>query len=715
MKNKLLILLSITLLLLLILSSCIGDLAVTDIKITGGMKLEYTLGEKPDFSSVTATVHYNDGSIKEVTGKDLTFGDIDTSTIGTKQLTVSYGGYTVNTTVTVVGKTLVSGGQIITAVSLPDSLALWEINKADFINKSYGYVVGADNPFYLTLKLSVYSAEGEKLDVTSYTSVSTVTLLGSDKPLNGDDLSEYVFIDEDKNSFDFTDAAIGKTFIIATRPKDVTEEDIAEMTKTLTVTVVDGYNIYEAYELNYITNNEDAFDFSDVDSSENRTQYEIVVDFLKNEKNVTHPGKIGGIVLHKNLIIETTDIPREYFLDKDRSKDLYDNFSIFDNATDKDYPSFTIHGNYFSVYSYDLPSIVALGYGNQTNQASNTSLFSFKCNAEKDKNFDHTKYSVNIENLMLVDDAPQSDNLQNSDKALLGIIGFKTHHQVINISNTKIQSFFISFMAETDYQTVNITECSFINSWQNHLQLASRNMIQDENDEPLSKDKYPRLTVNITKSKISQCGGPAIIILTESPEELRHKNSGPVVNISKDSVIESWVTGEEAWFESLGISAIAQQVKNFDKKLQTIDSTFIKEEVRLVNGKPTTFKLVNIIAVNLLVPDLSLSVGEIFGQIQGKVDIDGKLIYGNKVLIDMDDADNGNTTSGFTNPTISDLKAESSGNHVLATPDGGIGCLGTNHPFEVVEGDLAAKSHDDFLTVYFYSMALVFGNYHPII
>ncbi len=711
MKKSLLILFLISLVSMLGLSSCSGDLAVENITVTGGLKLEYSLGEIPDFSSVTATVSYNDGSSKNVMGDELTFGEIDTSTVGKKQISISYGGYSTTFTVTVTGKVLDTSDQIITAVSLPDSLALWEINKSEFINQNCGYTVGDDNPFILTLNLSVYSKEGEKIDVTSYTSASSVYIQGSATPLSGEELSKYVSIDEEKNSFDFTQEAIGMTFTISTRPRDGVTGVEDEMTKSFTVTVVDGYNIYEAYQLNYITNNNSGFNFSTVDSTDTRTQYEVVCDFLKYEKNTTHPGSVAGIVLHKNLTIERTDIPKEYFFNKNRDCELYDDISIFNNATTDEQKSFTLHGNYFSIYSYNLPFVVGMGVGNQDNQASNASLFNFCCNAEKDKYFDHTAFSANIENLLLLDDSPQSDNIESGDKSFFGLIAFKTREQVINFKNSTAEAYFITLIAETDYHTVNLTECIFSNSWQNHIQLMSTNPIQSDDEEPLSKAEYPRLTVNIEKSKISQSGGPAIIMLTDSPERKKNKHSGPSVHISADSTVESWVTGEEAWFKSLGISAIAQQIKNFDRKLQTIDSSFIKEDVRLVDGKPTTFKIVNIIAVNLLVPDFSLSIGEMFGQIQGKTDIDGLLSYGNKILIDMEDSSFG----GFTDPTVSELKAESSNNHVLTTPEGGVGCMGTSHPFAVEKGDLSAVDEDDFITIYFYSMALAIGNYHPII
>ena len=111
---------------------------------------------------------------------------------------------------------------------------------------------------------------------------SEVKLLGEDAPLSGDELAKYVVINESKNSFDFTEEAIGKSFTISTRPKYGSEGKEEQLTKSLDVTIVDGYNIYKPYELNYVTNST-SFDFAAVDASEKRGQKDMVKDFLKNE------------------------------------------------------------------------------------------------------------------------------------------------------------------------------------------------------------------------------------------------------------------------------------------------------------------------------------------------------------------------------------------------------------------------------------------------
>ncbi len=718
MKKRLLVLFILAIFSALFLTACEGDLEVTGIDITGGLKTTYNIGETPDFSAVTATVYFNDGNSKEVSYSELTFGDIDTATAGNKILDIKYNGFTKSVQITVKGESFNGGsGQIILGTFLPDSLTLREEHYLEtFKNPNNPYVVGDDNPFRFSLKLTVLDGN-TTTDISDYRSASTVYIKGSDTPLSGDELARYVLIDEDKNSFDFTEDAVGMSFTIATRPADIPESSYLQMTKSIDVTVVDGYNIYEAYELNYITNTA-GFKFSSVNSADKRNQLQVVDDFLKNEKGVIRPEGIASIVMHNNLTIERTDLPSEFFLNNDRSNDLYEIYAIFLHFATAENKEFAIHGNYFSIHSHKLPNIVTEGVGNQKDMASDTALFSFDCAEAHDKYFNHKEYSTKINNLMVVDNEPQSDNIENGTKSLYGLVGIRTKWQVTELNNIKLQSFLINLQASGDYQTIYLNESVLYNSWQSHIQLLSSNPLQSANEEPLPKGEYPRLTLNINNSYISQCGGPAIIMNTNSPQHNSNKHSGSEVNISKNSTVESWVTGDEAWFKSLGLSSIVEIIKGYEKTFNNYDSSFIKEEMRDVVNKDGTvtsksFKLINFIAINLLVPDLTQDFNGIYGQIKGDVDVDGKITVGGTTIMNMDDVTVGDKTYNYANTTVADLKAQNSSNSVFETSTGDVACASPNRPLVVEKGDFIAES-DEFLALYFYSASLVFGNYHPL-
>lgn len=724
MKKRVPIIFILTLLLLLFLTACIGDRTVKDIIITEGFKAEYELGEVPDFSGVKATIVYSDDTTKEVGADELEFGTLDTSTPGAKSLTISYKEEHSFQKEFVTTKTLIVAGVgfdpskiFIESVALPNSLSDFSLSKDSFINKNYGYVVGDDNNFYLRLKIFAKDSEGIPQAVYSYESCSQVYLAGTDVLLEGDALSTYVTIDEKNNAFDFTEEAIGKSFTIYTRPKEIKEENIEKFTKSFTVTVVNGYNIYEAYELNYITNYSSEFELTTLYPNDTRSQLQVVADFLAYEKNATIPNNINAVVIHNHLNITPNDLPREYFIDLNRSNDFIDYLSVYWRNTTESNPHFTIHGNYFTISTSELPCVVAEG-ANQDNSLSNSQLFRFDTDLDRDLNFDHTKYSVTVSNLHLKDNNTISNDESKSSRAMLGLTAIKGLSQIINLNNVKLESFLISIIGEKDYQTININECKMTNSWHNHIHLVSSNPIQEDEEDPLDKSKYPRLTLIVNKSIITHSGGPAIISQTIDPTLSKNKNSGPVIRISEDSTVESWVTGTEAWFKALdiGISPtfIMQNVLNpLNNALQTNGSTIITEKT--ITGEVAPKRYFNLVIVNLIVPDLSNGFGGVWGQLQDKIDMDGIASIGNKEIYNMDDYTYNGTTSNYKNQTLSDVKDNAKATTlVFSTPSGGVAHTGTNSNLIVDSGSINANETNTHVTLYYFTLSIVFGNYHTI-
>ena len=84
--------------------SC-GDDGEKEIKtitvIEDSISTTVEVGSTPDFSGLKVVVSYSDGSAQTVTAEDLEIGTIDTSTVGEKELTVSYEGKSVTVKITV--------------------------------------------------------------------------------------------------------------------------------------------------------------------------------------------------------------------------------------------------------------------------------------------------------------------------------------------------------------------------------------------------------------------------------------------------------------------------------------------------------------------------------------------------------------------------------------------------------------------------------------
>ena len=107
MKKKILLSIILVLTLMLSLLSCIrGEKAVARLEVIEGLKTEYELNEKPDFSGVRVLAIYNDETTKEVGADELTFSQLDTSLAGEKKITITYEGVSLDVRVTVKGQSI---------------------------------------------------------------------------------------------------------------------------------------------------------------------------------------------------------------------------------------------------------------------------------------------------------------------------------------------------------------------------------------------------------------------------------------------------------------------------------------------------------------------------------------------------------------------------------------------------------------------------------
>lgn len=567
--------------------------------------------------------------------------------------------------------------------ALTDWLSTKENNiKSHFTKQDAPYFVGDDNPFIFTLEITAFDDNDNLIEDLTYTSASKVYLDGV--LLTDEELAKYVYIDEYYNSFDFTEEAIGKSFTISTRPRDGVEGREEQFTRTIDVTVVDGYNIYKAYELNYITNWDD-FDFGDANvygNKENRTQTKIVDDFLLGEWNAVRPAGLSAIIIHNNIDIKPTDIPKEYFLDADRANELYDSICVFAHELTPEYPEFTVYGNYFTICSNALPPVVKLGTGNQTDIVSNAQLFGISGDrAVKDAEgyaFDHTQFETTIKDLFLRDDNPTSNTPTDSPRRMRGLIGLKTWYQIVNIENSRAEAFYITYLLDCDYQNVYINDTVFHNSWQNHLFVWSDNPFATSGSsktEELDLSKcpngvYPVLTLKTTNSKFTKSGGPTIISQTNLPQYALSAYCGPVIDIDLTDANDMWtyLTGTEAWFDSMGegiLGSVAAQIRSINGPLKAAcGGSFVTTEPP-VEGL-TGSEFMNIVMVNLTA---GMELNE---TLNGTADLDGKLIIDEETILDMSDA-NG---LGYANMVVGMIKG--SNNDLAKAPifvssEGGIG------------------------------------------
>ena len=656
MKRKLLVSLLITMLAVLTISSCgIANKAVSTLQIISGAPTEVEVGKTPDFSELLVKVTYNDNTEKEVGFSDVTISKIDTSKPGKVDYTISYEGGTAKSFITIKTPAVVEGFELTGALD-PEPIVAWKngISSQKYLDSGYCYFVGDDNAFRYELSFTLFDLnnmmpETRKLD---YVSKSIVTLNGVEVG------AEYVVIDEEKHTFDFTEAAIGKSFVITTSHKDYTE-----YTKSLEVTVVDGYNVYEAIELNLITNRNDFVG----ETASNYRMLEVIKAHLANhgvagvtaamtlEEYKAFVDGINGIILHDKFTLETSDFPEEFFfISESGDYYLWDHQSIFYReftevkltANDPNPETFSIYGNYFTIISNNLPIVAPDGTINDEGVASNdddglssSELIRFNISdtifaeAKAQNKFYLENYVLNIYALGLHDNDPslstQPELAQLRSK--LGIIALKFRAGTYNLHAVNAEAFFQTLTIEDFDMTTNIDYCSFYNAWNGHIMAWVSNEFDDAGSGSLDAngfhDGFRPHTINITNSFIGKCGGPVVISASDGPEDAvnNHDSAKVVLNIDDNSEVFSYVKGDEAWFVAYSATWVVDQIKAMNPGFVANGASFMAD----ING---TTGFINFIYLNM---DASFNPAT---GANASTDLDGEVIIGGETKLNMNDA-----------------------------------------------------------------------------
>lgn len=573
---------------------------VQSVEVIGGILTTVNVGQKLDTSDILVRIMYSDGTYfyADINSPYLEIGNIDTSSEGTKTLVIKYQGVEGKINIEVVSVKIEG---LIFGALLPDELVARESYKKNFKDSSSAYRVGDDNPYYFYLNVVQLDENDNIVDVDGKTipTAAKVYLVenGSETELTGDALTNMVEFNSAMNSYDFTDAAVGKTFRLEIRPADKNSYvDEKSVTKSHTVTVVDGYNIYEAWELNIITNVK-----HDVHGNfgEPLDQSEVVKSFLA-KRGVTRPTNLAGVVLHCNLDIKVEDIPAEYLYEYTdangvKQKGLYDQLGIFHLGLKVEQKTFDIYGNYYSIYSYNIPPVVPKGFANNDDEFSSSDLFKLKLNyatmpmsdfgdAGYNPNYDYAKdvmypqihasivagnekpfenYIVNVRDIATRDNDPNSNDQSASERHMRGLNCYKVGENVTNMTNINIDAYMESVVVEHSNSTLNLEKVKFYNAWQTHLFLWNDNRYQTW---MIGRDTPPpaymqNLVVNINDSFIAKSGGPVILAQSNRTEVVGNHGLGVDVNVTGNSELYSYVTGQEAWFVAVGQTQLAAQIR----------------------------------------------------------------------------------------------------------------------------------------------------------
>lgn len=604
-----------------------GSYELTDFIVnTSGVTLNYEIGDDVSLSGLTMTAIYSDdssenvdlASVKVFLGEEDITNNLSkiTETVGEKKVkivyTTKYGEKSKELTFTVteegVNKTVVvayAAPQFIAQYQDSVDKATNDATAADFESEFFQtedttYAVGADNAF--KFKPNAYDDEMEVMNNVIVN--STVKMMVEDEYVDLIKSSvegqayvyeykyenvTYVVENAAKNEFNFASDAIGKEFFLsAALDTTVYETQTTLRAVELAIEVVDGYNVYTAAELAVLDNS-------------NRNEWKSIKASLGLTDVVTN-----GIVLHGDMKVTTDHIPTEFTYTLEQSYNivykkgtttgspedfglnrtfLWDKYwtESADNGGvhTSDYVDlfvrhiptggdFGFYGNYYSLDLSALPLVASFDAGKTATGSyvknSNTwygtdfsnATFLFITGNEttvdgEDENFLFKNLAVRgngeTESVLVTNG---TQGYQNNETLVYcgSLILTKFHNITLDLENVRTYKFYISFFGAIGADmNINYTKC--YDSTANAMYI------------------WKNADVNIKKSYFQRAGGPLILIQHAGWDSTDPQATMAKINISADSVMEAYVDGSEAWFQSIpGSNAILANFRQLDAIFQ---------------------------------------------------------------------------------------------------------------------------------------------------
>ena len=531
--SKFLVALAVTFMAAFSLTAC-GKNNVTRATVSG-LDLTIAKGETLDTSNVVVTAIYKNGDTKDFSGEDLTFGTISTEELGTKDLTITINPVDFSFTVQI--KVVATEADVNTISQLESELIKeFKANSTatgeyeDFVHDDKPLRAGTQNPFHFRLKAAGVAADGETLlaDVRNVrTSVKVELKDGSSYvELTGEDLANYVSVETINAVFDFTDAAIGKTFRITVSAANADADyEEASCTFTQEVDVIKGFNVYDIDDMS-------VYDNINVKGVANDVRGSWIVDSdrgwtdnhnrVKAKYGLENFDDIDVLLLQDDIVITQSNIRQDALWDS-ADKD----FSTIQAVTDQTLAGtphnsdnrgifhrrinigeqFKVIGNYFAIDISQLPKMVAYDdedYINYEAQRSMTGYFSlFRTESARTANdksalqFTTSEHNTSIEydTVSFIGNGQMSADPRNSGSVLLmkhDEVNFKGYNTIAN--NFYTTYYFALGNPKNPYDGhYEVRDCKAFNSFTSSIYIWG-----GEN-------------INLINSTFKNSGGPAIL------------------------------------------------------------------------------------------------------------------------------------------------------------------------------------------------------------
>ena len=478
-------------------------------------------------------------------------GVVTAKKIGTANITVKS---KKNAALTATCKVTVKDNVILSNVSNKHEFVLFDQNKAKdeknddgFYDHTQSYKVGDDNAFNVKPALTV-------LDAKTYQPVSASQWLHDftiSAKLGEETVGEEYFkvLDARECNVDFTDAAVGKTFTISIAPGGVDASRVASLTKSITVEVVDGYNVYNAKELGYFDTRPQGYNY-DAPVMEDGNNWQAKWGEFKTANNMNPDYVPASLIFQTDIAVTPNDVPANFFYtaeqaaalnDTKAAGSLVDFVNLYERTVAGD---ITIDGNYFEL---DLSAIPLIKRDRQNTTAEGEVVghsAAFKAIEGGDIIFRNINMTGNGKKA-----TGDEDKIYGGGIIFVKGAGSKSMKSY-NMIATK---FYITFFGEQP-------------------KTPDGNYTEFELDKVKCFDNYNSFlyswgsTITAKNTLFRSCGGP-VLIQDHTNTDTYEDNNGmtvlgnaPTVNFI-DCTIKNYVTGSEAWFQQFNATMVTGQIK----------------------------------------------------------------------------------------------------------------------------------------------------------
>ena len=611
-----------------------GENKTTSIEVKENtLKTSFYIGQTVDFSNTIIIANKEDGSKVEVEAEDCEFSTITTTEVGKQTLTITYDECTTTAQIRIV-ELNANYTSMIAPKFVSDYISSKSVATGNdaFINREETFKVGVSNEFVFLPR--VFYTDGISSELDTLDSVKTTTKVYAyntteeefeAEPMDATTLATYVTINNNTNTYQFTQAAIGKQFKI-----EVTMDDeFAQKTFINTIAnlptvsfefeCVDAYNIYNAKQLSVIDNVQQAN-----------------ADF--RAANGIADANIKGIVLMNNIDITSSDIS-DVFLYNDGDSDflsthsdyaavkgsMRDNESIFSREVASG-ETFTMNGNYFTIDASTMPYILRKSgdnggvphlYNPEETLISHTCLFDIRGISTLDgEPQGYVQPKVDVKNFAFKGNSNRSEDVQKSG----GLILFESGRAEATVSNNIATAWFIAYFPDAEVSEVSDTEAKIQD---NKFTIDSCKVFDSFNSAVYV---WGSSDVLVKNSELVGAGGPLFIVDHVRPE---HKNItttddendyGLPSNVTVvNSKLESYVTGQEGWFQTFkGATTLAGAIIGLGDICFTNNATATKTFVKYEQKDNETIKKINLICVMKSSEQEDLTFTKISGSFKAK-------------------------------------------------------------------------------------------------